>query len=127
MPAYPNLNPNKKQEQQVYSGETSYPTYVVKIKEINLRSRRVLPNNQPSSPIEELEYEKEDSVSQSNSPPFPERLIHPSQHTPKETKILSELKNLCVKIPLLQSIMDVPIYNKLIKEKWEEKEGHPYH
>jgi len=31
---------------------------------------------------------------------------------------LDELKNLCVKIPLLQAIKDVPIYNKLIKEKF---------
>jgi len=30
---------------------------------------------------------------------------------------LGELENLCVKIPLLQDIMDVPIYNKIIKEK----------
>jgi len=31
---------------------------------------------------------------------------------------LGELKNLCVKILLLQAIKDVPIYNKLIKEKY---------
>eukprot|EP00253_Pinus_taeda_P030192 PITA_30192 len=35
----------------------------------------------------------------------------------EETKLLEELKQLCVKIPLLQAIKDVPIYNKLIKEK----------
>ena len=34
----PNLNPNNKQEKQVYSGVTSYPTYVVDIQEIKLRS-----------------------------------------------------------------------------------------
>jgi len=39
------------------------------------------------------------------------------QPTPEETKLLGELKHLCVKIPHLQAIKDVPIYNRLIKEK----------
>ena len=89
----------------------------MEIQEPNLRSGRVLPDNQPPSPLDELEEEKEESVPQANPPPFPERLIHPSQHPPQETELLGELKNLCVKIPLLQAIKDVPIYNKLIKEK----------
>ena len=29
---------------------------------------------------------------------------------------MNELKNICVKIPLLQDIKDIPIYNKVIKE-----------
>ena len=37
----PNLKPNNRQAQQVYSGEASCPTYVVEIQEINLRSRKV--------------------------------------------------------------------------------------
>eukprot|EP00253_Pinus_taeda_P005022 PITA_05022 len=36
---------------------------------------------------------------------------------------MGELKNLCVKIPLFQAIKDVPIYNKLIKEKCFKKPG----
>ena len=79
MPAQPNPNPNNKHAQQVYSGETSYLAYVVEIQEINLRYRRVLPDKQPPYPLEELEEGKERSVPQSNPPPFPERLIHPSQ------------------------------------------------
>ena len=52
------------------------------------------------------------------SPPtFLEILTHPVQHTLEENELLSELKNLCVKIQLLQAIKDVPIYNKLNKEK----------
>jgi hypothetical protein len=88
MPAQPNLNPNNKQAQQVYSGETSYPAYVVEIQEINLRSGRVLPDNHPPSPPEELEEEKEESTPQVNPPPFPERLIHPNQHTPEEVELM---------------------------------------
>jgi len=39
-------------------------------------------------------------------------LVHPKKHTLEEVGILRELKNLCVKIPLLEAIKDVPIYNK---------------
>ena len=39
------------------------------------------------------------------------------QPTPEATELLGELKHLCVKIPLLQAIKDVSIYNRLIKEK----------
>ena len=50
-------------------------------------------------------------------------MIHPSQHTLEETELLRDLENLCVKIPLLQAIKDVPIYNRLIKEKCFKKPG----
>ena len=30
--------------------------------------------------------------------------------------IMNELKNICVKISLLQAIKDIPIYSKVIKE-----------
>ena len=29
---------------------------------------------------------------------------------------MNELKNICIKIPLLQAIKDIPIYSKVIKE-----------
>jgi len=91
--------------------ETSYPTYAMEIHEINLRYQRVLPDNQPPSPLRESEEEREKSVPRVNPPPFRKRLTHPVQHTPEETEPLGELKNMCVKIPLLQAIKDVPIYN----------------
>ena len=77
MPAQPNLNPNNRQAQQVYSGETSYPSYALKIQEINLRSGRVIPDNQPPSPPRESEEEIKESMPRVNPPPFPEILIHP--------------------------------------------------
>ncbi len=67
----------------------------MEIQEINLRSRNVLPYNQTPSPPKNLEEENEESVPQANPPPFPERLMHPIQHTPEETKLLGELKKLC--------------------------------
>lgn len=95
----------------------SYPTYVMEIYEINLWSRKVLPGNQPPYPPEYLEEEKEDSATQVNAPPYAKRLIHPRQHTPEEAGIIGELKKLCVNIPLLQAIKDVPIYKNIIKEE----------
>jgi hypothetical protein len=44
-------------------------------------------------------------------------------YTPEEDELLGELKSLCVKIPLLQAIKDVPIYNKFIKEECLKKPG----
>lgn len=122
MPAQPNLNPNNRQTQQIYSGETSYPTYAVEIREINLRSGKILPDNKPPSPHREVEEEREERKLKVN-PPFPERLAQPLQPAPEENELLGELKNLCVKIPLLQEIKDVPIYNKLIKDKFFKHPG----
>ena len=80
-----------------------------------MKSGRVLPDNQPLPPPREVEEEKEESVLKVNPPPFPERLTQPLQPTLEDNELLGELKNLCVKIPLLRAIKDVPIYNKLIK------------
>lgn len=48
-------------------------------------------------------------------------MIHSTQHIPEEIELLGELKKLCVNIPLLQAIKDVPIYNRVIKEKCFKK------
>ena len=69
MPTQLNPNPNNRQGQQVYTGETSCPTYAVEIQEINLRFGKVLPERQPP-PLEE-EEEKQESEPKA-IPPFPE-------------------------------------------------------
>lgn len=79
MIAQPNLNSNKRQAQQVYSGEPSCPTYAVEIQEINLRFGKVLPDSQP--PPKEVEEDKEESEPKA-IPPFPERLSGTTQSTP---------------------------------------------
>ena len=86
----------------------------MEIQEINLRSGKVIPDRQP--PPQEVEEDKEESEPKS-IPPFPEILFGTTQPTPEETELLGELKQLCVKIPLLQAIKYVLIYNKMIKEK----------
>ena len=92
----------------------------MEIQEINLRSRKTLPDCQP--PPQEDEEEKQESEPKA-IPPFPERLTVTTQPNPEEIELLGELKQLCVKIPLLQAIKDVPIYNKLIKEKFFRHPG----
>lgn len=85
--------------------------------EINLRYGKVLLDAQPPSQPRDTKEEKEDSVPQASVPPYPKRLVQPKQYTPKEVEFLRELKNLCVKIPLLQYIKYAPIYSKLIREE----------
>jgi len=51
-----------------------------------------------------------------SSPPFLERLIIPCPIEHLDCDLLGELKKLCIKIPLLQAIQDIPIYAKTIKE-----------
>eukprot|EP00253_Pinus_taeda_P028345 PITA_28345 len=49
------------------------------------------------------------------SPPFPERLMIPKPIVYPDFKLVGELKKLCIKIPLLWAIQDIPIYAKTIK------------
>ena len=58
------------------------------------------------------------------NPPYPERSI--KQNIPislPEFSILEELKKTYVKIPLLQEIKEIPIYEKTIKELIIKKYG----
>jgi hypothetical protein len=48
--------------------------------------------------------------------PYPNRLIIEKPTTRPKFDILNELKNICVKITLLQDIKDIPIHNKVVKE-----------
>ena len=86
----------------------------MEIQEINLRYGKVLPDNQ--CPPKEVEEYKEESEPKA-IPSFLERLSGTTQPTIEETELLGELKQLCVYIPLLQALKDVPIYNRMIKEK----------
>ena len=50
------------------------------------------------------------------TPPFLERLTLPKPIVSLYFYLLGELKNLCIKIPLLYAIQDIAIYAKTIKE-----------
>jgi hypothetical protein len=49
------------------------------------------------------------------SPLFPERLMIEKQTVYPNFDIVGELKNIYIKIPLLQAFQDIPIYTKMIK------------
>eukprot|EP00253_Pinus_taeda_P007304 PITA_07304 len=67
----------------------------------------------PTTPIVEL-------PTSSSTPPFPERLQIDKGVEKKillpDYDFLDELKNVCIKIPLLQAIREIPILGKTIKE-----------
>jgi hypothetical protein len=48
--------------------------------------------------------------------PYTDQLVIEKPTTQPEFYILNEFKNICFKIPLLQSIKDIPIYSKVVKE-----------
>lgn len=64
-----------------------------------------------------------------SSPPFLERLIIPRPIGYPDFDLLGELKNIFIKIPLLQAIQNILIYHKTIKElcvkKFEENKNNP--
>ena len=71
------------------------------------------------------EYESQHNIQTQvpQTPPFPERFLIEKPIVQSEFDIMNELRNVCVKIPLLQVIRDVPIYAKTIKELCIKKPG----
>ena len=58
-----------------------------------------------------------------NNPPYPERLLIEKPVVHPQFDLENELKNVCIKIPLLHAIKDVPIYSKLVRELCLKKPG----
>jgi hypothetical protein len=125
-----------------------FPAYIVSTLDCqvtHLRSRKVLEDPRPlrvedvseeqhviekdgeqlqpisSTPIE---YDVQHSLeNKDNIVPFPERLNQPKIQPQPTFDIMGELKNLCVKIPLIQAIKDIPIYSKVIRDLCVRKPG----
>jgi hypothetical protein len=131
LPSQPISNPNNKVEKPMYNIDEGPSYSVLLLQNIHLRSGKVLPKD--SLVIIEKQIKKEEipntkklpidnQVQKSKTlniqtPPFPERLV--KEKLPislLEFDVLDELRNVCVKIPLLQAIKDIPIYTKAIKE-----------
>jgi hypothetical protein len=51
-----------------------------------------------------------------NPPPYPERLLVKKHEEPLGHNLETELRNICVKIPLLQAIRDIPIYANILRD-----------
>jgi hypothetical protein len=60
---------------------------------------------------------------QVNLPPYPERLLVKKPDPLLHKDIEDELRNVCIKIPLLQDIKDIPIYAKIIRDIFLKKPG----
>jgi hypothetical protein len=143
LPAQPNPNPNNRPAQLVQiienlDGEINS----VGCNELRLRSgciispeesnihqeqeneNNIQPTITPSTVVITEEVEQGgNTVEQQNPdedvippPPFPERLMIEKPVVYPNFDIVGELKNLYVKIPLLQALQDIPIYAKTIKE-----------
>jgi hypothetical protein len=114
----------------------TFPTY-----EIQLRSGKVVNQSNPAviiqkendnhseeentqtTPAEEEASPPIPITSQSvqvpqkiNLPPYPKRLLVRKLDPPLHKDIEDELRNVCIKIPLLQAIKDIPIYSKIIRD-----------
>eukprot|EP00253_Pinus_taeda_P011392 PITA_11392 len=131
IPAQTVPNPNNRAERPAYNVEegTSYPT--LPLQNINLRSGRVLHKDSPITDKQEENIENENEMTNQRKPnddtkdkhmqplhpPFPDRLVQmkPPLSIP-QFDVLDELKNVYIKIPLLQAIKDIPIFTKAIKD-----------
>ena len=65
----------------------------------------------------------QETIQEQRVPPFLEILVIEKLVVHPEYDILNELKNICVKIPLLQAIKDILIYSKVIKEFYIKSTG----
>ena len=69
--------------------------------------------NIPKVPVHT--HPPQETIQEQRIPPFLETLVIEKPVVHPEYNILSELKNISIKIPLLQAIKDIPIYSKVIK------------
>ena len=51
----------------------------------------------------------QETIQEQRIPPFPERLVIEKPVVHPKYNLLNELKNICIKIPILQDITDIPI------------------
>lgn len=135
LPAQLVANPNNRLDILAYNVDEG-PLYpILPLQNIELRSSRTLHTKNSPPPVSTKEssnktnenefptHSKQDDLEQGKqirivqSPPYPEWLLQPKLTTPlPQFDVLDELRNVYVKIPLLQAIKDIPIYTKAIKE-----------
>jgi hypothetical protein len=141
LPAQPNPNPNNIPTQLIQIMENGEgETNLVGCRELQLRSRRII-SHEENNIFQEQESEKQPTITPSTvviteeieqggntiesqdpdkdatpSPSFHEILMIEKPTVYPNFDIVGELKNLYIKIPLLQALRDIPIYAKMIKE-----------
>jgi len=59
--------------------------------------------------------------SSSNQPPYPKRFVVEKKDPIPESSLAYKLRNLFIKVPLLQDIKEVPICTKIIRQLYLKK------
>ena len=137
LPTQPNPNPNNRPVQSFQIFKTpELETNVRECNDLQLRSGCIIEtkgdkhgqveNQLPAEqPLQEEDMARQQTPDQAttSSPPFLERLIImcPIEHLDFDS--LEELKNLYIKIPLLQAIQGIPIYAKIVEELCIKNQG----
>ena len=75
----------------------------------------------PNIPV--YTHPQQEPIQEQRIPPFSKWLAIEKPVVRPEYDIMNELNNICVKIPLLQDINDIPIYIKVIKELCIKRQG----
>ena len=144
LPVQPVANPNHKTIQATNNVDLptypTNPTYLIStmpLQYVQLRSGRDLSQIKTPITIEEEpdtnekmgdeatnennvvalnEQNQKGQLEDNPTLPYPERLSLEKPIVPLEDNIETKLKNLCIKIPLVQAIRDIPIYVKIVRE-----------
>ena len=134
MPAY-SLSPVPCNEIHLRSGKIVEPVITEDVSSSEPREEESLQHPFDSRPIIEdagnpLEGTTETSNDKSGNtqptqlirqPPYLERLMLPRAGGQPQFNLLGELRNLYVKIPLLQALQDVPIYARIVRDLCTKK------
>lgn len=144
LPIQPNLNPSDKGAQQADTlNLASYNISTTEFYEKKLWFGQIVDAQPSPVTIEQIESEEKEPemveeelnwVNKNHTPPqplvtqkhqaelpYPKRLALSKQIPQAEFDLLGELRNLFVKIPLLQAMRDVIIYGKSLREYYAKK------
>ena len=137
LPVQPNPNPNNNKALQAIDIQNQSVS-PMQCNDIHLRSGRIVEpiiDDITDSDKEEVTKEKpannnaetvelaSNNNDQTTDPPFPEQLALTKTLEQPAFNLLGELQNLYVKIPLLQSLRDVPIYARTVRDICIKKLG----
>jgi hypothetical protein len=130
LPVQPKPNPNNKVVQCIdIQNQPIFSLFPMQCNDIHLRSGKIVepiiddvtpfdPNKEDikKHDVPEEVQSSSNTVAETTKPPFPEHLSLTKTPEPPAFNLLGELKNLYVKIPLLQALRDVPIYERTMRD-----------
>jgi hypothetical protein len=137
LPVQPNPNPNNKAMQCIdIQNQPIFSLFPAQCNDIHLRSGKIVEpiiDDVTSSDFDKEEIKKHNlleevqpssnTIAKTTEPPFPEHLALTKTPKPPAFNLLGELQNLYIKITLLQSLRDVPIYARIMRDICVKKPG----